>query len=503
MLASWDGLRTRPGYRLGGVLVGLGLAAAVLALPLSGDGGTAGLSVAGQRTAALTLTMATWWLAGVLPMAVTALVPLVALPALGISSTKVAAAPYADPLIFLMLGGFLLAHAMEEVGLHRRLVSILLAPAWVRRSPRRVGLALMVSAAMVSSFVNNTASMLMMLPIALGLAAASGGDRRTRAAFTLSTAYACSIGGVSTLVGTAPNAVFAGLAATVAHREVRFIDWMLIGVPFVVIAIPVAWFVVNVVALPVPATHARVPAAPPAPAWSEGERSVLAVLGLCFLGWLTRAPVDLGFVRIPGWGGLLPAKVDDGFVAILAAGVLFLLPRRAPRTCAGNDDDGDEGQFLISWRRAARALPWSVLVLLGGGFALAEAIQSSGLSAWLAGGTAGLARLPGPVAVLAVCVGVSSLSAFTSNTATTQIALPLLGAGAIAAGIDPLAWMIPATISASCDFTLAVGTPPNAIAAEAGDVAASDMAFAGILLNVCCAVIAAGVALLVAPLVFG
>ncbi len=498
LLHAWDGLRARPGYRVAGVIVGLGLAAGVLALPAP-----AGLTPEAQRAGAMTVTMAAWWLGGVLPMAVTALLPLVALPLLGVSSTREAAAPYADPLIFLMLGGMILAHAMEEVGLHRRLVAVLLAPEWVRRSPRRIALALMTAAACVSAFINNTSSMLMMLPIALLLAEGAGGGRRTRAAFTLSTAYACSIGGVATLVGTAPNAVFAGLAASIAGREIRFLDWMLVGVPFVALAIPLAWFVVNFVALPVPVASSRVPPAPVAPPWSEGERSVLVVFGLCFLAWLTRAPVDLGFARVPGWASLLSVKVDDGFVAILASMCLFLLPRRTARTGGGHDDDGDDGNFLLSWRRAARAIPWSALLLLGGGYAMAEAIQSSGLSAWMAGGTSALAALPGPLAAFGICVSVAFLSAFTSNTATTQIALPLLGAGALAAGVNPLVWMIPATISASCDFTLAVGTPPNAIAAEAGDIAPADMAFAGVILNVACAVLAAGVALVIAPWVFG
>ncbi len=497
-LESWDALRARPAYRVAGVLVGLALAAAVLAAPAP-----SGMSVEAQRTAAMTLTMAVWWIGGVLPMAVTALVPLVALPALGVAPTRDAAAPYADPLIFLFLGGFVLAHAMEEVGLHRRLVAMLLAPEWVRRSPRRVVLALMIAAATVSSIINNTSAMLMMLPIALALADGAGGGKRLRASFILSTAYACSIGGVATLVGTAPNMVFAGLAAKMTGAEIRFVDWLAVGVPFVVLAIPLAWFVVNGLALPVPDRSERVPPPPARTAWGEGERAVLLVLTACFAAWLFRSPLDLGFVRVPGWGALLPAKIDDSFVAIAAALTLFLLPRRTTRAASGTDDDGDEGRFLISWRRTAKATPWSALLLLGGGFAMADAIQDSGLSTWLAGGTKDLAALPGPVAVLAVCVGVSFMSAFTSNTATTQVALPLLGAGAVAAGVDPLVWMIPATISASCDFTLAVGTPPNAIAAETGDVAPSDMAFAGVLLNVACAGIAAAIALTVGPLVFG
>jgi sodium-dependent dicarboxylate transporter 2/3/5 len=487
VMERWEAAQRRAGYRLGGVVIGLAVGAVLLALPLP-----AGLEPAGARAGVVSLVMAGWWLAGVLPMAVTALVPLVAFPALGVLPTREIAAPYADPLIFLMLGGFVLGFAMEEVGLHRRLVAWLLAPAWVRARPTRVVGALMTATAAISGFVSNTGTMLMMLPLALALAGQVSRSARVRSAFTLSLAYACSIGGVATLVGTAPNAVFAGLARSTVGREIRFVDWMAVGVPFVVLALPIAWFVVNRLTLRLPDEPDRPLEAPARPAWSPGERPVLGVIAACFALWVLRSPMDLGFVAVPGWGGLLPAKVDDGFVAVGAALALFLIPGQS-----------DEGAFLLSWRKAARVMPWGVLVLLGGGFAMAEAIQRSGLTAWAAGLTSGLALLPGVVATLFICVGISFLSAFTSNTATTQVALPLLAAGAAAAGVPPLVWMLPATISASCDFTLAVGTPPNAIAAEAGGVSPGDMAMAGILLNVACAVVATGVAVTLGAAVFG
>lgn len=497
-LHAWERARGLPAYRVGGILGVLAVTGVILSLPLPD-----GLTAEGRGAAAVTVAMGLLWLGGVLPMAVTALLPLVAFPMLGVMSGRQAAAPYADPLIFLMLGGLLLAHAMEEVGLHRRLTAALLAPEWVRRSPRRVALALMASTAIVSGFVNNTASMLMMLPLALSLAAHLGDDRRLRAAFVLCTAYACSIGGVGTLVGTAPNAVFAGLAQSIVGREVGFLDWMLVGVPFVFVAIPTAWLVVTRLALPVPGGEgARVPPAPRVPA-TEGERPVLVVLAACFLLWLTRVPVNLGGLTVPGWGARVPEKVDDGFVAIAGALVLFVLPRRRGRAVGADGDDAAEDRFLLSWKRASRALPWSVLLLLGGGYAMAEGIAATGLADWVAGFARGLAELPGPLAVLLICAGVSFLSAFTSNTATTQMVLPLLGAAARQAGVDPLVWMLPATISASCDFTLAVGTPPNAIAAESGGVSQADMAFAGVMLNLLCAGIATAVALGIAPLVFG
>ncbi len=478
LLEAWDGLREKAGWRIGGTVGGVLVATAIILGPTP-----EGLSEPGKRAGAVALVMALWWLGGVLPATVVALLPLVAFPLLGVMSTAEVAPGYADPLLFLMLGGFVLGHAMEEVGLHRRLVALLLRPTWVRARPDRVVLALMIATALVSGFVSNTGTMVMMLPLALALAARVSASERVRSAFTLSLAYACSIGGVATLVGTAPNAVFAGLAAKVGH-PVSFLEWMRVGVPFVILAVPVAWLVVNRFTLRLPSLPDAPIDAPAWPEWQRGERAVLGVIAACFALWISRSDIDLGGVTIPGWGKLLPRKVDDGFVAMAAALLLFLIPGRS-----------DEGAFLLSWKKTARALPWSVLTLLGGGFAMASGIQSSGLTEWVAGATSSLDSLGDLPRTLLISVSVAFLSAFTSNTATTQVVLPLLAAGAAASGANPLAWMIPATIAASCDFTLAVGTPPNAIAAEAGGVRAADMAFAGVILNFACAGIATMVVL--------
>jgi solute carrier family 13 (sodium-dependent dicarboxylate transporter), member 2/3/5 len=488
----WDAQRQNPSYRLGGVAFGLAAAALVLALP-----GAEGLTVAGQRTGAVAVLMAIWWLGGVLPMAVTALVPLVAFPLLDIMSIKAAAAPYAHHLNFLMLGGFVIGHATEEVGLHHRLTAHLLRPAAVRASPRRVVLAMMVSAAVISGLVSNTATMVMMLPLAASLAATTSDAPKAHSTFVLCLAYACSIGGVTTLVGTPPNAVLAGLASD-AGREISFASWMALGVPFAICALPLAWWVVTRLAMPLP-DHFETPLeALPIPAWRPGERSVLAVVAGALFLWLTRRPLVLGPLDLPGWSSWVPGQVSDAWVAILAALVLFMLPRTGP----ARPDDGAEGRFLLSWRRTEAAIPWSVLILLGGGFSLAAAISASGLTAWLAGGTAMLAELPLTLSVPLLCLAMSFLTELTSNTATTQIALPLLAAGAAAAGVDPLLWMVPAAVSASCAFMMPVATAPNAIASEAGGVAPGDMAYAGLALNVLCAGVAAVLTLVLTPLLF-
>ena len=477
----WDDARGLPGYRFGGLALGVGLAVLVVCLPRP-----EGLTVEAHRTAAVAALMAVWWLGGVLPMAVTALVPLVALPLLGIATPKEAAAPFAHPLIFLMLGGFLLGHGMEEVGLHKRLTALLLRPAWVRRSPRRVVLALMIAGAALSGMVSNTATMLMMLPLATSLAALCADDPRVRTGFVLALAYACSIGGVTTLVGTPPNAVLAGIASEGGY-EVAFGTWMLLGVPFAVLAVPMAWWVVTRIGLPLPDRAAAIEA-PEIPAWTPGEKPVLAVACVALLAWLTRRPV---------WSAWLPegAVVDDAWVAVLAGLSLFLIPRGGP------DPHGE--RFLITFRRAEKALPWSVLLLLGGGFSLASAISGSGLTAWLASGMAGLGTLPPVLTAALICLGTTFLTELTSNTATTQICLPLLAAAASTAGVDPLLWMVPATVSASCAFMMPVATAPNAIACEAGRVSPGDMAYAGLVLNLCCAGLATVLAVVLVPVLFG
>lgn len=476
-----EALQQRPAYRLAGVVVG----AAVLA-PFLVTAPPDGVTVAAWRTAGVAATMALWWVGGVFPSAVTGLVPLVAFPLLGVAPLREAAAPYADPLVFLMVGGFVLGHGMERVGLHERLLATLLRPASLRSSPRRVLLALMLAAALLSAFVSNTASCVMLLPLALLLAERTGAPKG-RAAFGLGLSFAVSIGGVATLIGTFPNAVLAK-AARELGREVSFAEWMAVGVPFAVVALPIAWFVVSRLLLPSHGLAVERPAVPP---WRPGERAVLAVVGLALVAWVTRNPIDLGPVAVPGWSAAtgLGKHVDDAWVAMAAAAALFVLPA--------------EGRPLLAFRDLEKAMPWGVMFLLGGGFALAETIESTGLSGWLAGPVSALWALPAPLAIAVVCALVTFTSELTSNTATCQLVLPLLVAGATAAGQDPLPFMIPATIAASCGFMMPVSTPPNAIVAEGAGVPPADMALAGLALDLALIAVATAVGLAVVPVVLG
>ncbi|MEN0066121.1 MAG: DASS family sodium-coupled anion symporter [Myxococcota bacterium] len=484
--ARWESLQQRPAYRLGGLVLGLAFVIAVLVTEPP-----EGLSVEGWRTLGVTGLMAFWWLAAVFPITVTALVPLVAFPALGIASMKATAVPYASPLVFLMLGGFVIGRAMESVGLHERIVAQLLRSEAARRSPRARLLGLMVATAVLSGLVSNTATTVMLLPLALTLAPTEVEQpARVRSAFALGLAYSASIGGVSTLVGTLPNAVFAGVLQESTGREVGFAEWMGVGVPFTVVAVPIAWWIVT--RLLVPKTGGAGGDPPVAPPWRPGERAVIAVIALAALGWLFRKPLDFGGFTVPGWSGAfgLDGLIHDAWVAILAAIVLFAIPVRR----------GSQTSFVLNFRDVEQNIPWSVLFLLGGGFALSAQVSASGLTDWLAQGTDVLASLPPVLAVGLVCLGVTFLTELTSNTATTQILLPLLAAGALRAGADPVVWMLPATISASCAFMMPVATPPNAIAAQGAGVSPGDMAIAGFALNLLLAAWATVIAFTVAPM---
>jgi sodium-dependent dicarboxylate transporter 2/3/5 len=495
-LGRWDEATGSPVYRLVGVAAGLALFLLLLGLPAP-----EGLSVPAWRTAAVGALMATWWLGRVLPLAVTALIPVLALPVLGILPLADAAMAYADPLNLLMFGGFVLGYAMERAGLHTRLVAALLRPAWVRGAPDRVLLALMLATGLLSSILSNTATMLMLLPVAVDLGRRCTDQGRERSAFVLGLAYAASLGGLGTLVGTPPNAILANV-----HPEVTFARWSALGVPALLVGIPVAWWVVARLAILLPRRFESPPPAPHPGPWTGQQVAVLTVLGAALIAWMFRVDIDMGAGwGVPGWGDLLPPGAShDAWVAVGAAGLVFLIP-------AANPESGEDGRMLVSASGLERSVPWSVLLLLGGGFSLAEAVERTQLTQYLGQGTAWLARVQGywgegswwglALAVLLVCLALTFATEMTSNTATAQILLPVLAAGAVTAGLDPLYWTIPATLSVSCAFMMPVATAPNAIAAAAG-VSPADMAFAGLILNFVFAVFLSILVLALVPLVF-
>ncbi|HEY8468790.1 MAG TPA: SLC13 family permease [Longimicrobiales bacterium] len=474
-----------------GLFAGLALFALVLAAPT-------GMPAPAQRTAAVAVLMATWWMTEALPLAATSLLPIVLFPLLGVLRPEPAAAPYANPVIFLFMGGFLLALAMERWGLHRRLALAVVASVGVQ--PRRLVLGFMLATAFISLWISNTATAAMMLPIGLALAELLR-PREPDAAFPFGTAlmlgiaYGATIGGVGTLIGTPPNAVFAAAARELAGREIGFAEWMKVGLPVVALLLPITWALLVYVLFPpgqLPAGAAALLAAERerlGPA-TRGERLTAAVFALTALGWLVREPKQIGGLRIPGLADLAPG-LDDSTIAMGGALLLFLLPV-----------DWRKGEFVLDWG-AARRLPWGVLLLFGGGLSLARAFEESGLTALVAQAVAGLAGLPAWLLLAIVVATLIFVSELTSNTALAAMAMPLLAAAAVGVGQDPLVLMAAGALAASTAFMLPVGTPPNALVFGTGYVRMGEMVKAGFGLNLISIVLVTVVAYLVVGWAFG
>jgi len=463
-----------------GFPLGIGLFGLVLLLPTP-----EGLTPEGQRAAAVAALMATWWMSEAVPIAVTALIPLALYPLLSVMNMKNTAAPYANPNIFLFMGGFMIAMAMQKWGLHRRLGLYVIA--WVGGGARRMLLGFMIATALLSMWVSNTATTVMMLPIAMAVVeqfnldtANSSGRLNFGAALMLGIAYSASVGGVATLIGTPPNVIFAGQAKTLFPEfdDVGFVRWMLFALPLSVGFLFLVWaYVASALGrLPKESTTSRevidheLAALGP---WSRGERGVMAIFVLTALAWIGRADLQIGAITLPGWTTLFGLTgIHDGTVAMAAAILLFAIPV-----------DFKKVDFLLDWAWAKK-LPWQVLLLFGGGFALAESFRRTGLAAWLVTGLESFQGIPVIFLVLTTCLAVTFLTEVTSNTATASLLIPVLAAASTALNIHPYLLMIPATVSASFAFMMPVATPPNAIVFGSGYLTIPQMARAGFVLNV-------------------
>jgi len=465
--------RVRSVGRIAGPLLGL------VAFVASGGGE---LDAAGRATAGLAVWMAVWWMTEAIPLHATALLPLAVLPFAGAATIREAAAPYAHELIFLFMGGFLLALAMQRWGLDRRIALGVLGR--LGDHPARVVAGFMVLTAGFSMWVSNTATAVMMLPIAVSVIARVGGSEAGAAAgpaegrafaraLLLGIAYAASIGGVATLIGTPPNLFLASYAARELGREISFAHWMAVGVPFAAVFLPITWwllvrwlFPIRIRSLPGSAELHR-GALRALGAVRAGELATLGVFLTAALAWMTRP----WLVRIE-WAGAHPlAGLSDAGIAIVAALVLFVIPT------------GDRDKPFVMDGDTALKLPWGLLLLFGGGLSLGGALGSTGVSAWLAGQLQGLAGAP-PLLVLAVVVVlVISLTEITSNTATAAALIPLLAGLAPVFDMEPLLLAAPAAMAASCAFMLPVATPPNAVVFGSGQVEIADMVRAGLWLN--------------------
>lgn len=489
------------GARRGGaaaLVAGPALLVAALAAPLPALHGVEPSS-ATRVVLGLTGWMAAWWMTEVVPLAVTSLLPLAVLPLGRVTPARAVAPAYFEDTIALFLGGFCLALAMERTGLHRRV-----AHAVVRRagtSARGLVLGFFAAAGLVSMWVSNTATALLLMPVATTVVRATRGapglgpeaHARFAACAVLAVAYGASLGGVGTLVGTPPNMILRGFLEQHAGDglpRVTFAGWLVVGVPLVLVLVPLAWWALVRVALPLPRGLTLGPRdgllARLAPARRLGadEAAVVATFLAAAAAWMTREAVDLGGWRVPGtgWGEALGvvrtgARVDpyvkDSTVAVVAALVLLLLPSRAR-----------PGERVLPWAFAAARLPWGSLLLFGGGFALADAYGPSGLNAYLAAAFRGLEGLPAWAVVACVGFGLAAISEVASNTAAITMMLPVLLALARGLGADPGPILLAGTLGASCGFALPVATVANAIAYGTGEVSARQMARAGLLLDV-------------------
>ena len=445
--------------------------------------------------AGLALWMVIWWITEAVPLAATALLPLAVLPIAGAFSGKTIAVQYINHVIFLFLGGFLIAAAMQRWRLHERIaLSILLHLG--RFGARGLVAGAMLAAWLLSMWISNTATTMMMTPILLAALAGLPREREAQLAapVLLGAAYAASIGGVATLVGTAPNLSFARILQIQfpAAPEIGFADWMRVGLPVsaAMLLVALAAMVLRTPKGALAEGRAAIAARLAALGrMTREERLVLGIFVLTALAWITRRDLVFGAFTLPGWGHLLPDPrlVNDGVVAALAAVVLFMLPAR-------------EGRLLDA--RAFLELPWDVVLLLGGGFALAYAIRTSGLAAWLAGELAH-AHLPAWAWMLATGYLVVLLTEVTSNTATAETLLPILAAAATALHLHPLALMLPATMACSMAFMLPAATPPNAIVFGTGRIAIGTMVRWGAVLALAAPIVIALVLALVAPAAFG
>jgi sodium-dependent dicarboxylate transporter 2/3/5 len=452
--------------------VGLVLGPLVTAMMLLGAPPD-GMAVSAWRTAAVGILMATWWITEAIPIPATALLPLVLFPVLGIASPTDAAAPFANPVIYLFLGGFVLALALEECGLHRRLAVSILRVAGTRPGPLIFGF--MLATAFLSMWVSNTATVVMMLPMATAVIALAGApDERASpahqqafpVALLLGIAYAANIGGLGTLIGTPPNALLAGFLEASYGVRIGFAEWMLLGVPIVALTLPITWWLLTQRLHPVgtvpidgggtilEALQAR------SGRMSPAERVVGTITALTALAWVTRPWLEQ-------W---LPGLSDTG-IAIAGALLLFIVPTAVRPV-----------EVALRWEHAER-LPWGVLVLFGGGLSLAASVQDSGLAEWIGGALGAIGTSPIVVVILLVTAVVIFLTELTSNTATAATFLPVVASLAVGIAADPLLLAIPTALAASCAFMMPVATPPNAIVYGTGRITLPQMAHAGLWLN--------------------
>ncbi|WP_017726558.1 SLC13 family permease [Halalkalibacterium ligniniphilum] len=461
-----------------------------------------GLSSQGLAVLAITLWVATWWITEAIPIPATSLMPIILLPITGALETGTVTASYGDPIIFLFLGGFLIALAMEKWMLHKRIALTIIQ--MIGTSTKQIVLGFMIATAFLSLWISNTAAVMMMIPIgtAITYQAAQAlkragnnsieDEERFNKGMILGIGYAGTIGGLGTLIGTPPNIILAGTVERLFGYQISFAEWMFFALPLVVLMIVLAW--VYLVTIAYPTNIKQLPGGKElilkekkalGPASFE-EKMVFSVFVFAAFMWITRTFF---------WqeGGLIIAipNINDTMIAIFAGLLLFLIPSRSKR-----------GTFLLDWT-VSKEIPWGIFLLFGGGLAIASGFQESGLADWIGNQ---LTILDGVSMLLMITVTtllIMFLTEITSNTATATMILPIVAALALAVNVHPLALMVPAAMAANCAFMLPVGTPPNAIVFSTGKVTIGNMVRAGFWVNVVATIIIIFAVYLYLPLVMG
>lgn len=434
-----------------------------------------GMPVTGWMVAGLTVWMALWWMTEAVPLAVTALLPFIVLPLTGVANADETASTYYSPILFLLLGGAFIALAIERTGLHRRLSVAILRASGTGGGPVRLLLAFMIAAALLSMFISNTSTTLIMMPIALAVLQAgapseeAGEDTPVRqdglfGALPMGIAFAASIGGLGTIVGSPTNAISAGLLEKIAGVQITFAEWSMYGVPLVLLGVPLAGLIVarvqKVAASPFDIAAARA-AIVSHTGWTTPEKRLVPLALVTFAAWTTQPLV----------ASMLPARSwTDGTIAVIAALALFLIP------------DGT-GRPLLIWREAERA-PWSVIFMFGGGLALAAGMEGSGLAEWIGAALLPLENWPLLLVALSVVTLVIVVTEFASNVATATGIVPVVAALVVALGADPVLLALPTALASSWGFMLPAGTGPNAIAWATGRIRIGRMVTAGAMLDV-------------------
>ncbi|MEO1043633.1 MAG: DASS family sodium-coupled anion symporter [Pseudomonadota bacterium] len=480
---------TQESVRRAGLFIGAAIFVVILVLPEIG-----GLGDEATVVLALLVLMAIWWVTEAIPIPITSLLPLVVLPSFGVVDMRAAAAPYFHPVVVLLFGGFIAATAVERWRLHERLALLTLLRAGSGRSRLIAGF--LVASAMLSAWISNTATCIMLMPVALSVAYACGGRKGEGMSFTVSVilavAYGASIGGLATPIGTPTNLIVIGALEQTGDMRLSFARWMAIGLPTVLLLLPAAWWVLasrldpqdQQSADPIDVVRARLSAMGP---WSVPERRTLMVFAVMAFFWSFRR----AFLQDLSVFGVQPfAHLSDAVIAVAGAIAMFLVPSGAIEK---------RGSALLDWE-TAEAIPWGVLLLFGGGLSMAAAVTSTGLGAWLGDQMGALSLLWPLVLIMILTLFTLFATEMTSNVAASATLMPVILVMGTSTGIDPATLAVPVGLAASCAFMFPMATAPNAIAYGTGEMSIARMARIGLSLNLLAAIVITGVAAVLTPL---